>query len=212
MMLGTIDYTQTAFWVVVLIVLAVAARHALRRFRSESRAEQEQAQREQVEFERLRDSGALLPDGNLKCIVCERAPATRRWMATRKSDLDRDFLGHRKLHHHLPMYVVGDSVDPTPQVCESCRRMVEGKLEEVLSDGRSAAAKLKNDHERDLAHWENGGLLHWGQSEATKSYRSRVQIQQAPMLLALPAADTPVHHSGSVTLPPASKPEIEEGS
>jgi hypothetical protein len=201
-MSGPIDWPTTAFWALVLLGGAWLLLRGIRQMRT---TETERAHRYEQQTERLREAGALLSDGSLKCIVCERAPAARRWLVTRKSELDRDWLGHRKLHHHLPMYVIVESPDATYQACESCRRLAEGKLEEVLGEGRAAAAKLRSDVERDLAHWENGGLLHWAQAETAKSYRGRYPMAQQHALL--PAETTPVHHSGSVTLAPASTDE-----
>lgn len=196
-----------SYWQIILAVAgAVLVLWAIVRAGIEQRrAKNESERREEQQRDYLRARGELLPDGvTAACVVCRRQPATECWPTIGQSWMDRDLLGHRKLHRQAPMYVVRDAFDSGPQLCLAHKRMVVRKLEEKLGEVSARRAAFNSAIEDELAQLESSGLLIWARTEAEGALQSVLRSVSMTDVRMLPAPDSNREAPAmTVTLTPA---------
>lgn len=147
--------------------------------------------REEQQREHLRARGELLSDGmTAACVVCRRQAATEYWPTIGQSWMDRDLLGHRKLHRQAPMYVVRDALDSGPQLCVAHKRMVVRKLEEKLGEVSARRAAFNSAIEDELARLESIELLTWARVEAESAMQNVLRSVSLSDVRMLPAPES----------------------
>lgn len=200
------NWWQWAILFAACITLGAMVMHARRRWSAQH--DEEREQRRQVEAE-LRERGEMLPDGTAACVICRKVPATELWPCIRRSRLDNDPWGHRRLNAQPAMYTIALRKDLPAQVCKPHQRMVMGKLEQVLGERRARSAQFASHEEQLLALWEGGQLLVWGRSEFEQQNASLRDLRHAGYKV-LPESATSTPLAGNVTLHP--EPEGEGGA